>query len=472
MIALGVWDGTTSGTLRIYDSRSGEEIRRLFAHPDIISDIVFTPDGQSLISAGWDRVIRVWDIARSINTLSFSNMDDRILSMRVSPDGESLVTGMGNVGNNAFSPATDNASNTSVWIWDLRTGDQLESFTGHQDWLWTVDISPDGQIAASGSGPLRLTLTPDQYDLSIRIWNVETGEEIQRLQGHQNVVDSVLFLPDGQRLLSAGWDGRILLWDIQSGEILREYTSHPGRVYKLALSSDGSSFASAGEDTTNRSDPQHLAIIWDLETGEILQTLRGHTGGVNGVAISPDDTRILTASSDRSIRIWDAQNGELLATLEGHTASVNEVRFSPDGSSFVSTSWDDTVRLWDLETASEIRQFIGHTGNTFGIAFTNDGMYLLTTSQDTTTRIWEVDSGEEIHRYQGHRDWVQEVVLSPNEDFALTASQDQTARVWQLNRDADQLAEFAQSTRAIRELTCAERTRYRLNPCTADEPGT
>ena len=113
----------------------------------------------------------------------------------------------------------------------------------------------------------------------------------------------------------------------------------------------------------------------------------------------------------------------------------------------------------------ELRQFVGHTGATFGLDFSSDGTILLSTSGDRTVRMWEWASGEELHRFTTHIDWVNEVKFTPDEAFAISAGQDPAARVWRIDRSTEALRIFAQENRYIRELSCAERDLYHLEPC-------
>jgi len=462
MIAMGVWDSGNSGTARIYDANTGEEIRRLFAHTTPLTDVRFNKDDTQLVTTAWDNVMRIWDIERGVELNSFVGFDGRLLSATFSPDGEHIAITTGNVGDNI---ATERSDSSSIWIWDITPRDQQSVYRGHNDWLWTADISPDGTLAASGSGPLRL---PDnatgeqlaQIDTSVHIWNIETGETIHILEAHGNTVDSVLFLPDGNRLLSAGWDGLLILWDIETGERIQLYRdpAHEGQYYKMALNSDGSQFAVTSNDG--------LVRLWDTETAELLQTFDGHGGqAVNGVDFSNDDTLLVTSGSDTLVHLWDITSGSIVQTMTGHTSSVNEAKFNPDNTLIVTSSWDDTIRFWSVATGTEIRQLTGHNGNTFGLAFSADGQVLLSTSQDTSVRMWDVDSGEELHRFNSHTDWIQEVILSPDGTFAISAGQDNSVRVWRIARTPAELTSFAENNRYIYTLTCTDRELYRLELC-------
>ncbi|MDQ7026525.1 MAG: protein kinase [Anaerolineae bacterium] len=467
-VALGVWDGVNGGTTRIYDVDTGSEIRRFFGHTTPLLDLAYSPDSKQIVSAAWDQNVRIWNIERGIEVQAFTGFGERILSMDFSQNGEFLLIGLGNIGDNEFA-GTDRALDSSVWLWDIRSRDEVYAFDASDDWVWAVDISRDGQWAVTGGGPLRLPEAEDgqdvpEVDTLVRVWNIETGEIIQTMNGHSNTVDSVKFHPNGDWVLSSSWDGSIILWDIESGEIIRTYREagdSEERVYMLDFTADGSQFISVGSGGT--------AILWDTETGDIIREFE-HGVRINGVDISPDGTMFATATgnfgdAENLIYLWDIKTGDLIRTMAGHTRLANDVRFHPSGDYVVSTSWDDTVRLWDVATGEELRQFNGHNGHTFGIAFTSDGETMLTTSQDTTVRLWDFATGEELQRFNQHTNWIQEVVFTPDDRFAISAGQDNTARIWRINRTADQLAEFARNIRFIRDLTCSEREVYRLELC-------
>ncbi len=467
-IAIGVWDTSNGGTLRLYDTNTGEEVQRLFVDPGILIDVVFSADGRFVATTGWEGNVGLWDLRRSLRVATFIGFEDRILTMAYSPNGESLLVGSGNFGDNLFALDNERSIDTSLWLIDLKNRDEIRTLSGHTDWVWTVALNLDGSLAATGSGPLRPPAVQagqevPKVDYSVRVWNVPTGQEVQRMEGHSNTVDSVIFHPTAQRVLSGSWDSNIILWDVQTADVVRLYRSHTDRVYDLAFNRDGTRFLSASADDT--------IMLWDAEGGQVVRQFAAHEGDVNSVTWSPDFMTFASGSADGTIRIWDVATGEVLRVLNGHTASVNEVRFSPDGALLASSSWDDTVRLWEVTTGRLIREITGHNGNTFGLAFSSDGLILLTTSQDTSVRMWEVATGEELHRFNGHFDWVQEVVISPDGKFAISAAQDRTARIWRIDRTTAELTTFARANRYIRELTCQERELYRLTQCEVTDGG-
>ena len=207
---------------------------------------------------------------------------------------------------------------TPVLLWSSLAGRH------HGETIMSVAFSPDGTRLLSGD------------DKTLKLWDAQTGQLLQTLQGGAN---SVAFSPDGTRLLSGSWDNTLKLWDAQTGQLLQTLQGHQNGVHSVAFSPDGTRLLSGSGDKTLR--------LWDAQTGQLLQTLQGHQWSVNSVAFSPDGTRLLSGSRDNTLKLWDAQTGQLLQTIQGHKEMVTSVAFSSDGTRLLSGSWDHTLKLWD-----------------------------------------------------------------------------------------------------------------------------
>jgi len=282
---------------------------------------------------------------------------------------------------------------------------------GHEDEIWGVAWSPDGQRLATVSS-----------DRTARIWDAASGEERLVLSSCHERVHGVAWSPDGQRLATASDDGTARIWDAASGEELLALRGHQERMYGLAWSPDGQRLATASSDRTAR--------IWDVARGEGLLVLCGHEDEVWGVAWSPDGQRLATASSDRTARTWDAASGEELLVLRGHQERAYGVAWSPDGECLATASRDRTARVWDAACGEELLVLRGHQDRIYGVAWSPDGEYLATASRDRTARIWDAARGEGLLVLCGHEDEVWGVAWSPDGQRLATASGDRTARVW------------------------------------------
>jgi WD40 repeat protein len=305
----------------------------------------------------------------------------------------------------------------TIKLWQVETGEELRTLTGHENGVNSVSFSPDGQTLASASD-----------DNTIKLWQVETGEELRTLTGHENVVNSVSFSRDGQTLASASDDETIKLWQVETGEELRTLTGHEDIVNSVSFSPDGQTLASASYDKTIK--------LWQVETGEELRTLTGHENVVNSVSFSRDGKTLASASYDKTIKLWQVETGEELRTLTGHEDRVNSVSFSPDGKTLASASYDETIKLWQVETGEELRTLTGHENIVNSVSFSPDGQTLASASWDKTIKLWQVETGEELRTLTGHENIVNSVSFSADGQTLASASSDGTSKLWDLNLDS------------------------------------
>ncbi|KZV60619.1 WD40 repeat-like protein [Peniophora sp. CONT] len=288
--------------------------------------------------------------------------------------------------------------------------------TGHTGPVSSVVFSPDGTRVVSGSD-----------DKTIRIWNAETGQAVGKpLEEHAGHVNSVVFSPDGACIASGSVDKTIRIWDAETGQPAgKPLEGHTGWVNSVAFSPDGTRIVSGSDDTT--------IWIWNAETGQVVgKPLEGHTGWVFSVAFSPDGTHIVSGSSDNTIRIWDARTGKAVGKpLEGHFSWVRSVALSPDGMRIVSGSFC-RIRIWDAETGQPAGKPLGgHTGWVNSVAFSPDGTRIVSGSDDKTIRIWNAETGQAVGKpLEGHTNFVKSVAFSPNGTRIVSGSKDNTVRIW------------------------------------------
>ncbi|MBK6432771.1 WD40 repeat domain-containing protein [Candidatus Amarolinea dominans] len=247
-------------------------------HQGAVNSAHFSPDGQTIVSAGDDGTVRVWRASDLAPLKMLVGHTDGVWSAAYSPDGKRIVS------------ASDDQS---VRIWDGETGALLRTLAGHTAGVWSAAYSPDGKRIVSASA-----------DQSVRIWDGETGALLATLAGHTAGVLSAAYSPDGKRIVSASNDGSVRIWDGETGALLATLAGHTDMVSSAAYSPDGQRIVSASDDGSVR--------IWDGETGALLATLAGHTAGVRSAAYSPDGnassrpvtTRACAFGMARRVRCW------------------------------------------------------------------------------------------------------------------------------------------------------------------------
>jgi len=414
-----VASGGYDGTIKLWDTSTGAEVRTLQGHTNAVFDVNFSPDGTRIVSGSWDHTVKIWDAATGEEIRTLTGHRYGVTSVSFSPDGRYIASGS----HPAFSLAEVEPEPGVVKLWDASSGRELKTLNGHSGGVWSVSFSPDGTHLVSGGA----ATTPYQPG-EIKLWNVSTGAELKVFKGHTLEVYSVSFSSDGTRLASGSKDRTVRIWDVSTGEELSTLRGHTGRVSSVCFSPDGTRITSAG----GLIDPQ--IKLWDALTGEEIETLRGHARNVGGVSFSPDGTRIASASSDATVRLWNVQTGaglrgSGLRSLKGHTHWVSSVSFSPDGTRIASGSDDTTVRLWDTSTGEALNTLKGHTREVTSVCFSPDSTRIVSGSKDGTLKLWNTTTGADPKTFEGHTDAVTSVSFSPDGTRIASASQDQTIQI-------------------------------------------
>ena len=175
-------------------------------------------------------------------------------------------------------------------LWDIRSGQQKNTLTGHTSNVYSVSFSRDGSTLASGD-----------REKTIHLWDVETGELKKTLSDHDHYVSVVLFSPDGEYLASGSWDDTIRLWDADTYEHKRTFVLDT--VSSLSITPDGKTLA--GGSVFSRNNPFMAIRLWNVKTGQVKRTFMGHTDWIFQVMFSPDGETLATASRDGTILLWD-----------------------------------------------------------------------------------------------------------------------------------------------------------------------
>ena len=293
--------------------------------------------------------------------------DERpVATCQFSSDGELLVTG---------------SWSGNVKIWSLPNCTTKLTIKTHPDRVTGVAWHPSA--TAANAMDCGLAIASGSSDKTAKLWSAD-GKLIRTLEGHTDRLGRVAFHPLGQHLGTASFDMTWRMWDVETGVCLLEQEGHSRAVYSVAFHLDGALAASAGMDAYGR--------IWDLRTGKSIMLLEGHVKGLLAVDFSPNGYHVATGSEDHTARVFDLRKKGNLAVLPGHNSLISQVKFKPNAGKYLLTSgYDNMSKIWCGKKFRLTKTLAGHEGKVMcsDVSRTND--LIATGGYDRTLKLWSPD---------------------------------------------------------------------------------
>jgi WD40 repeat protein len=329
-------------------------------HTAQIVAIAVTPDKKHLISASVDGNIRVWDIEKE--------KTERIIRGYSSPEGAGRI--------------------------------------------WAMALSPDGQLLAVGGWMDRMSVaSPCCGD--IRLFDVSTGKLVGLLKGHDDIVLSLAFSPDGKKLISSqrGKKAFAIVWNLKDRKpqtYLRPYEvkeCEDGGMARCAINQvrftqEGTNAITASEDK--------LLRLWDISTGKMIAEMSGHENGVTGLAVSSTEGTIASSDRDGGIRLWNSRSGKFLRALAKDRQQACGLNFIPESNGLMSCEGLETqvdapngVNIWNVMDGSAKQTYHGHTVPVTAAAVEPGGRWVATGDVYGEIHIWDVQKAETMKRLNG-----------------------------------------------------------------------
>lgn len=404
----------SEGDVEIWDATTGRKLWQF--QVGRFPSVVLSPDGSVLAvcdneqRGGKDvKSLHLFDSSTGIERHRLHGHQDRIHDFLFSKDGKTLVT---------------SSDDKSIRFWDVVTGKQVRQFDLAAP-VGSIALAPDGKTLASVATTKREYKTATSNAISwmaaeqVVLWDVVTGKETHRLEGHKNGAFAPIFGPDGKTLISCD-NKTIRWWDVATGKELLARNLQIPWIGVMAFSPDGTTLATGGS--------RGAVQLWDLATGKQKRPLGGHQAGVLGVAVSPDGRIFATAGGDKLIRLWDSTSGKETRQLVGHEEDIWSVAFVPDGRLLVSTEFGETVRVWNVVTGKEVRRFPG----SISAALSPDGKFLVTSTKDKFVHVWEIATGQELRKWPVTENGAGPLAFSPDGRTVFSWDEDKKVRLWEV----------------------------------------
>ena len=273
--------GGSDGTVHIYETTAGHELRVIRGHRSAVKSVMFSADGARVAAWAHDGSIKTWNAEAGVLTHEVVH-PGQVTSGAWSPDNKLLASGHG-----------DGTATVS----DAGAGDNFVNLRADFAPITSLAWSPDSARLAGTSS----------YDYAIRVWDVASAKVVLGPLRHGHEVNSVAWEPSGRRIATCSIDETVKIWDAGTG---REEVSLRGNVVPVSSISWGPDGRLATGCIEGR------VKVWDRIRDQESDTISVHAGRVHAVAWSPNGKRLASGGDDGKLRIGDAATRDVIVSID------------------------------------------------------------------------------------------------------------------------------------------------------------
>ncbi|MGH0137055.1 UNVERIFIED_CONTAM: hypothetical protein FKN15_028225 [Acipenser sinensis] len=343
-------------------------IMLLCGHEGEVHCCKFHPNGATLASAGFDRLILMWNVYGDCdNFATLKGHSGAVMELHYNTDGR-LVAEL------EAKASTDK----TVGVWDSETGERMKRLKGHTSFVNSCYPARRGpQVVCTGSD-----------DGTVKLWDIRKKAAVHTFQNTYQVL-SVTFNDTSDQIISGGIDNdiKVMMWNVYGDcDNFATLKGHSGAVMELHYNTDGRLVA----ELEAKASTDKTVGVWDSETGERMKRLKGHTSFVNSCYPARRGPQVVcTGSDDGTVKLWDIRKKAAVHTFQ-NTYQVLSVTFNDTSDQIISGGIDNDIKVWDLRQNKLIYTMRGHADSLTGLSLSSEGSYLLSNSMDNTVRIWDV----------------------------------------------------------------------------------
>jgi serine/threonine protein kinase/WD40 repeat protein len=446
LVATAGMTGPSSSVARLWNHRDGRQLGEPMRHGAAVSNVIFADDVRLLVTTGFDHSTRVWRVPEGTPVGSprisdgIARKPDVSSQLVIATPTQAGHVDLWSMGGERAGPALPHgglalvefdpsgrflvSATTSgvARVWDLAPTATLPPRIqiDDYDFSWRVVESPDGSSLAvsSGGSPERATT---------RVFDGNTGMPVTPSMRCQSVDNSIVFSPDGRRLLTACRSGEIRLWDARTGEPLSAAIREEVEVSFAGFSPDGDLFVVGGRMLSGTSG---AVRVRDANDGSARTPLLSHDGEIAQAWFSPDGRRLLTVGGGADdVRVWEVATGRQLWAAH-HNPGVAVARWTATGAGILTGGFDQRVRFWNAYSGEVVQPALTMFGALSSLGLSPDGGRLVAGTAGGDARLVRMAPVVDPVSVLPHKGFIYKGLFSSDGALVLTASGDRTARLW------------------------------------------
>ncbi|KAM0919452.1 hypothetical protein ACQ4PT_008173 [Festuca glaucescens] len=506
-----LFSGSDDGDVRVWSLESKKCIAVLKAHLSTVTSLALSEDGQTLLSAGRDKVVTVWDLRKysskktitayeMIEGVSFIGPGSGFLAclgvepanLKEKANGYCLTVGERGVVRiwclesavcvfeQKSSDVTINSENeesrrgftATVMLPDDRG---LLCVTADQEFLFysctrtdegTFQLNLYKRLIGYNDEILDLKFVGEEEQYlavatnleQVRVYDVASMSCSYVLAGHTEIVvclDTCVSASGKTLVVTGSKDNTVKLWDMEKRSCIGTGKGHLGAIGCVAFSKKLKNFFVSGS-----SDRTIKVWTWDDAlidaNGEVpLKAKAGvaaHDKDINSLSVSPDDGLVCSGSEDRMACIWKLPNLVSSVVLKGHKRGIWSVEFSPVERCVITSSGDRTIKIWHVPDGSCLKTFEGHTSSVLRASFLSRGTQFVSCGSDGLVKLWTIKTNECIATYDKHDGKVWALAVGRKTEMLATGGTDSDLNLWHDCTLEDKQEDFLKKASAEEEV--------------------
>ncbi|XP_059667432.1 protein TORMOZ EMBRYO DEFECTIVE [Cornus florida] len=488
-----LFSGSDDATVRVWDLATKKCIATLEKHFSAVTSMAVSEDGWTLVSAGRDQVVNLWDLHHygfKSTIPTYEGLESVCVICSSSPFASSLgLYKQQHWKKRSDSPAIDFITvgeRGLVRIWNsegavclfeqqsshvtvcsdkeesrrgftaaimLPLGQGLLCVTADQQFLFYSPMEYTEDYLKLNLGKRLVGYNEEIVDMKflgeeeqflavatsveqVRVYDLASMSCSYVLAGHTEIVlclDTCELSPGRTLLVTGSKDNTVRLWESERRCCIGIGVGHMGAVGAVAFPKKRHNFFVSGSSdrTLKVWSMDALSDYSDLPTKlKAKAVVAAHDKDINSVAISPNDSFVCSGSQDRTACVWRLPDLVSVVVLKGHKRGIWSVEFSPVDQCVITASGDKTIKIWAISDGSCLKTFEGHTSSVYRASFLTRGTQIISCGADGLVKLWTVKTNECVATYDRHEDKVWALAVSKKTEMLATGGSDAIINLW------------------------------------------